>query len=390
MASRYAAFLSYSHTADGELAPLVQRGLQRLARPWYRRPTVKIFRDETSLAANPGLWTSIEKNLAESDYLILLAAPDAAESAWVAKEIQWWREHRDAETLLIVVTDGKIAWDAQSVDFDWQGTNCLPPSLKGFAREEPLHVDLRWAKRRQLPHLRDPRVREALLMLLAAITGRPKDELDSEDIRQARRFKFAAIATGVLVAVLAVGAVYGTWNAARNRVEADRNYRQSESRRLAAASLEEMDQNRSIDRAITLAVLAWQLTHTPEAESALQRLQRTTSDVARIFGRQTSEIKHLEFSGDSSVLATAAEDGSIALWRVADWSQTRIVLPGELDSRRLERLERLKLDRTGAHVLVRGYVRNVDEDRMESQSSLMGCGIKNLPGVADQNLDIRP
>jgi len=30
----YNAFVSYSHAADGRLAPAVQTGLQRLARPW--------------------------------------------------------------------------------------------------------------------------------------------------------------------------------------------------------------------------------------------------------------------------------------------------------------------------------------------------------------------
>jgi len=66
---------------------------------------LQLFRDDTSLAANPTLWASVEQNLAQSDYL-LLASRDAAGSPWVAKEIQWWRDHREAETLLIVVTDG--------------------------------------------------------------------------------------------------------------------------------------------------------------------------------------------------------------------------------------------------------------------------------------------
>jgi len=130
MASRYAAFLSYSHSADRQLAALVQRALQRLGKPWYRRPTVKIFRDESSLSANPGLWTSIERNLDQSDYFLLLASPEAAKSPWVAREVEWWRDHRSADTLLIAVTDGKIAWDTQSGDFDWQQTTCLSATIR--------------------------------------------------------------------------------------------------------------------------------------------------------------------------------------------------------------------------------------------------------------------
>ena len=98
--------------------------------------------------------------------------------------VQWWRDHREADTLLIVVTDGKIAWNAQSGDFDWQQTTCLPTAMQGFDCEEPLYVDICWAKRRGLLRFRDRRFREAMLMLLAAMTGRAKVEIESEDIRE--------------------------------------------------------------------------------------------------------------------------------------------------------------------------------------------------------------
>src|SRR5256885_12127468 len=45
----YDAFISYSHAADGRLAPAVQTGLQRLARPWYKVRALRIFRDDTGL-----------------------------------------------------------------------------------------------------------------------------------------------------------------------------------------------------------------------------------------------------------------------------------------------------------------------------------------------------
>jgi hypothetical protein len=46
-------FISYSHAADGRLAPAVQRGLHRLAKPWHRRRALWIFRDQTGLAVTP-------------------------------------------------------------------------------------------------------------------------------------------------------------------------------------------------------------------------------------------------------------------------------------------------------------------------------------------------
>src|ERR1700735_1685437 len=83
---RYDAFISYSHAADGRLAPELQKALQRFAKPWYRTRALRGFRDDASLSANPDLWGSIEQALDASDHLILLASPEAASSKWVAKE----------------------------------------------------------------------------------------------------------------------------------------------------------------------------------------------------------------------------------------------------------------------------------------------------------------
>ena len=51
---KFNGFISYSHAADGRLAPAVQRGLHRLAKPWHRRRALWIFRDQTGLSVTPG------------------------------------------------------------------------------------------------------------------------------------------------------------------------------------------------------------------------------------------------------------------------------------------------------------------------------------------------
>src|SRR4051812_30035025 len=71
----YDAFISYSHAADGTLAPAIQQGLQMLAKPLYQRKALRIFRDQTSLAATPGLWPTIEQALQASRFFVLLASP---------------------------------------------------------------------------------------------------------------------------------------------------------------------------------------------------------------------------------------------------------------------------------------------------------------------------
>jgi hypothetical protein len=50
---RYRGFISHSHAADGQLAPALQRGLHRLAKPWYRSPPWQTFRDQTAGGQDP-------------------------------------------------------------------------------------------------------------------------------------------------------------------------------------------------------------------------------------------------------------------------------------------------------------------------------------------------
>lgn len=142
----YKAFISYSHAADGKLAPALQSALHGVAKPWYRLRAMRVFRDKTSLSANPRLWSSIEKALLESEYFLFMASPDAVRSPWVGRELAWWLENRSLDQIILVVTEGVVVWDKSSGDFDWSRTTALPDVLRGRCKEEPLYVDLRWAK----------------------------------------------------------------------------------------------------------------------------------------------------------------------------------------------------------------------------------------------------
>ena len=125
----------------------VQTGLERFAKPWYRMRALRVFRDKLSLSASPGLWSSIERGLEASQWMLLMASPEAARSPWVRKEVGWWLGHHRAARLLVVLTGGQLAWDPTRGDFDWSRTDALPEDVLGGAfAEEPLWVDLRWAR----------------------------------------------------------------------------------------------------------------------------------------------------------------------------------------------------------------------------------------------------
>jgi WD40 repeat protein len=202
----YDAFLSYSHAADSRLARALQRGLQRLTRAWYQTQALRVFRDQTSLAASPDLYATIERALRESDHFVLLASPTAARSAWVRREVRFWQEHRERETFLIALTDGVIRWDNATGDFDWSATDALPEDLRGWFPHEPLWVDLGWTSGHDPSDLtlRHGRFRSDIATLAAAVHGRPKERIDSEDARQHRRALRIGRAVVALLATLLV------------------------------------------------------------------------------------------------------------------------------------------------------------------------------------------
>ncbi|GID93952.1 TIR domain-containing protein [Amorphoplanes digitatis] len=237
-------FISYSHAADGKLAPAIQRGLHRLAKPWHSRQALWIFRDRTGLSVTPGLWSSIQKALDGSEWFVLLASPAAARSPWVNREIEYWIATKPAGRILPVVTDGEWRWDAERGDLSADST-AVPDALRGVFAEEPLFLDLRWVHDDRKLNLRDSRFRDAIAELAAPIHGVGKDELESEDLRQhrqGRRLRRVAVAIVALLTAVASGtAVLADHNADRataaaveaQRQQQDASHQRGEAERYA-------------------------------------------------------------------------------------------------------------------------------------------------------------
>ncbi|MEU4163833.1 TIR domain-containing protein [Actinoplanes sp. NPDC026670] len=202
-------FISYSHAADGRLAPAVQRGLHRLAKPWHRRRALWIFRDQTGLSVTPKLWTSIQDALDGSKHFVLLASPEAAASPWVNREIEHWLATKSPDRILPVVTDGEWGWDPATRDFTAEST-AVPHALRGVFAEEPLYLDLRWARDDLHLSLQHVRFRDAIAQLAAPMHGVSKDELEGEDVRQHRRARrLSVVAVTALVVLTLVTSLTG-------------------------------------------------------------------------------------------------------------------------------------------------------------------------------------
>lgn len=217
----YDAFISYSHAADDALAPAVQRALQTLARPWNRRRALEVFRDQTGLAVSPGLWTSICAGLDDSQYFVLMASPEAAASTWVNQEIDHWSASHSIDRLLPVLTAGDWIWDSERGDFDWERSTAVPDALRGKFKEEPRHLDLRWARTETELDLRHSRFREAMAQLAAPMHNMSPQDLESSDVARFRhlvRLRRAVVAVlCVLLALVSVAGVLAVQNARQAR-----------------------------------------------------------------------------------------------------------------------------------------------------------------------------
>ncbi len=367
----YQAFMSYSHAADGGLSPAIQSALHRLAKRWYQMRAMRVFRDKTSLSANPALWEAIQNALAASEYFLLLASPQSARSPWVRREIEWWLDNRPADRLVVLLTDGELAWDAAARDFDWSRTTALPEVLRGRFRDEPLYIDLCWAKTAQNLSLRHSQFRAAILDVAATLRGVPKDELDGEDVRQHRRTRRLAAAAVAGILAFAVAAAWQAYVANVRRQEAEtaraaeRRQRQraqeaaveaqaqrdeaarqrdravqrereaNEQRELAEARRREAERQSRIARSrelsvsamtqlgsdpelgLLLAVEAGSVMATPEAEETL-RQALLQSHLRRVLAVADERVSDAAFSPDGRRVATVSWDGVARVWSLTD------------------------------------------------------------------------
>jgi WD40 repeat protein len=323
-AFRFAAFISYSHAADGRLAPALVTGLHRFAKPWYGFRALRVFHDQTSLAATPGLWGAIERALSSAEFFVLLASPEAATSPWVSKEVEYWLGLRPPETLLVALTGGEIVWDEVIPDFDWARTTALPRVLEGVFADEPRYIDLRWARTVEHLSVQNPHFRNAIADLAAPLHHRDKDTLIGDDVRQRRRtLRIAWSAVGLIVLLLVVATIAGVV-ALRQRDSA----RAAASRALADQAFTQL----SVDplAALRLAAEAGRSSLTPDAEAALRATLAGPLPRAILRG-EAGPAGPAAISDRGGRLVTASSAGTARIWDTVR-GETVLVLRGHTDN----------------------------------------------------------
>lgn len=325
LARRHDVFVSYASDPDAFRADHLRRGLQRLGRPvWRLGPQLKVYLDQAEMAASNDLWAEICRAIDGSDWFVLLASPQSAESPWVGREIARWLKTRGADRLLVVVTAGTHVWDREGGDFDFVRSTALHRELAGAFDEEPRLVDMRNVDNGRLT-LQDPDFMNVVAEVGAAIHGVSKTELAGAELRERRRTRRLLQATvGILVVLLAVAVAAGG--------VAVRELRQSEqARRLALSRLlvTQSDQLAVSDPglAMHLAATAWDFAPLPEAHAAMRR--RLAQPLVGVLRPPRGAVDSALFNPDESLLAVSASSSydtpfrgsTVTVWDVVERRQ---------------------------------------------------------------------
>lgn len=249
----------------------------------------------------------------------MLASTNSARSDWVGRELEWWLSHRGPNTILILVTDGELEWHSGNRDFDWDRTTALNGRLRGQFPDEPLWVDLRWARTEQKFSLRQARFRSAVLLVAPPLYGKSREDLDDEDIRQYRLARrLAAVAISV-VAALVLALSVADRAARRERSLAD-------CRELAAKAIAYLDTR--LDLALLLGVESASLSSCAEGPSALLTALQHRPHLMGFLSGHTDTVTNLAFTPDGRALASSSWDGSIRFWDIGRRRQSGPVLKG--------------------------------------------------------------
>jgi hypothetical protein len=332
----YKAFISYKHQTSTGFALRLEQALKGYAKPFLAKP-MRIFRDEKHFAPGTDLPKLIIDALDASEFLILLAAPEAAGSPWVHDEIDYWcRELKRTPNLLIVLVGGEIATNNETKGIDWTHTTALPTLLEPHLDRIPLYLDLRSSAQIDDLTLSHPDFKRAVNGITARFRGIDPNEMLGEEIHQHRRNLRLRNTAVIALAILTMASIIAAYVAVNQREQALQQAKIAVSRQYAAeaTSLFENDLDDALLRAVKAvnteqtfearALLFKTLTQSPEIEAFLYRMRED---------EPTLPVASMDPTGKQVALATGGTLRLFDLIGTGAEINREIVLPlGDLSS----------------------------------------------------------
>ncbi|MGH8124161.1 MAG: TIR domain-containing protein, partial [Rudaea sp.] len=243
VARRYRAFISYSHS-DARVAAWLHRSLENYRVPKRLRATAgdfgpvperlnPIFRDREELASADNLGASVQGALTDSDALIVICSPQAAQSRWVNEEVlAFKRLGRSARIYCLIVAGEPNAGDARE---------CFPPALRfeietdgrlGQRHAEPIAADFRPGKDGK---------NLARFKLIAGLLGTGLDTLRRREAQRRHRRMLAIVVASLTGMTLALVLATTAWiernNAQREQARAEMASKDAQRRQAQAEDL---------------------------------------------------------------------------------------------------------------------------------------------------------
>jgi hypothetical protein len=324
-AKRYRAFISYSQR-DKRTARRIHTALERYRVPKGvdagavpGRRLGRFFRDDEEMGASGSLGAALTGAIDDSENLIVICSPAAAQSRWVDAEVRRFKT-RGAPSVFAVIIDG----EPHALD---PSRECFPPSLKvtfdatGVATGEPDEP--------RAPDLRREGLARVRAQLAAGLLGIPFDTLWRRDRRRHRRMVLAMAAASLVVTVTL--AAFGA--------AAVQQARETLSRTLAH---EATQAGVATDLALLLAAEAHEIAASPEAHASLLRAVRSNPRLVTYVHR-AERIQDVSIDGAAMVLAVASCSGScpaseLSVYRLdqLEASAPPVSFPGEIRALRMQ------------------------------------------------------
>jgi WD40 repeat protein len=284
----YLAFISYSRK-DEAFASWLQKRLES-----YRLPTATlketpglpkrvrpVFRDKTDLSSG-SLGDSLNEALLQSNKLIVVCSPNAAQSEWVDHEISAFIEAGRHEHIIPVIVDGM----PNSTD---AAQECFPPSLRKDTEGELLGIDVpSYGKQ------------GTFIRVIAAMLGIRYDSLHRRHVR-AKRKRMLSVAAISLAVVLAVAGI-ALWIQAQARIP-------SLSSHLAAQAI--VLANRDPETAAYFALASDALNSNDESREAMMVVAQNNRYAVASSVVSSSPIRQIASDGQFALALGAGSDVAV-------------------------------------------------------------------------------